>query len=65
MTSRYDDVLHPLRTAYDASAASRDTSGKTAWKLTERQTFRDRLAPDTRLLEIGAGTGQDSAYFLR
>ena len=63
MTVRYDEVLGPLRAAYDARAAWRDGQGKEPWKLTERQAFRERLAPGARLLEIGAGTGQDSAYF--
>ncbi|GIF62053.1 methyltransferase [Asanoa ishikariensis] len=63
MTVRYDEVLGPLRAAYDARAAWRDGLDKELWKLAERQAFRDRLAPGARLLEIGAGTGQDSAYF--
>jgi SAM-dependent methyltransferase len=44
-------------------AAWRDGLSKQPWKLAERQAFRERLTPGTRLLEIGAGTGQDSAYF--
>ena len=63
MTIRYDEVLGPLREAYDGRAAWRDGQGKEQWKLTERQAFRYRLAPGARLLEIGAGTGQDSSYF--
>ncbi|HEU0240327.1 MAG TPA: class I SAM-dependent methyltransferase [Micromonosporaceae bacterium] len=63
VTVRYDDVLGPLRTAYDARAAWRDGLSKEPWKLAERRTFRERLAPGARLLEIGAGTGHDSAYF--
>ncbi|MGC9666047.1 class I SAM-dependent methyltransferase [Planosporangium sp. 12N6] len=63
MTVRYNEVLGPLRQAYDARAAWRDGITKTPWKLAERRAFRDRLTPGTRLLEIGAGTGQDSAYF--
>jgi SAM-dependent methyltransferase len=65
MTVRYDEVLGPLREAYDAEAAARDGFVKEPWKLTERQAFRDRLAAGARLLEVGAGTGQDSAYFQR
>jgi SAM-dependent methyltransferase len=65
MTMRYDDVLGPLREAYDGRAVWRDGLAKEPWKLAERQAFRDRLAPGARVLEIGAGTGQDSAYFQR
>ncbi len=63
VNARYDEVLGPLREAYDERAAWRDGRTKEPWKLAERQAFRDRLAPGARLLEIGAGTGQDSAYF--
>ena len=63
MTVKFDDVLGPLREAYDARAAWRDGLSKEPWKVVERQAFRERLAPGARLLEIGAGTGQDSAYF--
>lgn len=63
MNIRYDEVLAPLRTAYDGRAAWRDGRPKAPWKLAERQAFRDRLAPGARLLEVGAGTGQDGAYF--
>ena len=63
MTIRYDEVLDPLRAAYDGGADWRDGISKERWKLAERQAFRDRLAPGARLLEIGAGTGQDSLYF--
>jgi len=63
MTTRYDDVLDPLRAAYDARASWRDGLTREPWKLAERQAFRDRLAPGARLLEIGAGPGHDSTYF--
>jgi SAM-dependent methyltransferase len=56
-------VLASLRAAYDARAAWRDGLSQEPWKLAERQAFLERLAPGARLLEIGAGTGQDSAYF--
>ncbi|GAA1656333.1 class I SAM-dependent methyltransferase [Actinoplanes couchii] len=62
---RYDDLLGPLRRAYDSDAGRRDSSAKQPWKLAERQAFRDRLAPGSRLLEVGAGTGQDSVFFQR
>jgi len=63
MTVQYDEVLDPLRQAYDTRAAWRDGLTKEPWKLAERQAFRDRLTPEARLLEVGAGTGQDSAFF--
>ncbi|SCL69982.1 class I SAM-dependent methyltransferase [Micromonospora chersina] len=65
MTIRYADVLSPLREAYDGRAAWREGLTKEPWKVAERQAFRDRLAAGARLLEIGAGTGQDSAWFQR
>src|SRR3984957_10654543 len=63
MTIRYDEVLGPLRAAYDGGADWRDGISKEPWKLAERQAFRARRARGARLLEIGAGTGQDSSYF--
>jgi SAM-dependent methyltransferase len=63
MDIRYDDVLGPLRAAYDGGADWRDGLAKEQWKQDERQAFTARLTPRARLLEIGAGTGQDSEYF--
>jgi SAM-dependent methyltransferase len=65
MTSRYADVLEDLRTSYDAGAADRETMTKQPFKLDERAAFLDRLraVEAATLLEIGAGTGQDSAFF--
>ena len=66
MSVRYADVVAGLRRSYDDGAQSRDAMTKEPWKLKERATFRDRIrAVDSRrLLEIGAGTGQDSVYFV-
>jgi SAM-dependent methyltransferase len=64
--ARYDDVIGPLRAAYaDGGAARRDRMEKAPWKLAERAAFLDRLRSEAaaRLLEVGAGTGQDSAFF--
>ncbi|GAB3429510.1 class I SAM-dependent methyltransferase [Flindersiella endophytica] len=63
---RYDDLLASLRTSYDGGAATRDTVEKGDWKLAQRSAFLERLRAEgaRRLLEVGAGTGQDSSYFL-
>ncbi|WP_020578098.1 class I SAM-dependent methyltransferase [Actinopolymorpha alba] len=65
MTIRYEQVLGSLRTAYDGGAAARDQWEKSPWKVRERATFLDRLRAEKcgRLLEVGAGTGQDSLFF--
>ena len=65
MGAHYKDVLEALRIAYDRGAESRDVEIKAPWKQAERAAFLDRLRSEgmRRLLEIGAGTGQDSAFF--
>lgn len=61
----YGAILETLRSAYDRGAAGRDAVLKPEWKLIERRAFLERLQAEgkTRLLEIGAGTGQDSLFF--
>jgi SAM-dependent methyltransferase len=59
----YDELLPRLRQAYDGKAEFREQLAKAGWKLTERASFGERLHSGQRLLEIGAGTGQDSAYY--
>lgn len=65
MTS-YDEVTAELRTIYAANAAKRDAFEKEPWKIEVRQIFLNRLKNDgaRRLLEVGAGTGQDSVFFM-
>jgi SAM-dependent methyltransferase len=65
MTLRYDDVLPDLRAFYDGAVKERDGMAKQQFKLDERAAFLDRLwiAEARSLLEIGAGTGQDSLFF--
>lgn len=65
MTLRYDDVLPDLRASYDGAVEERDGKVKHRFKLDERAAFLDRLriAEARSLLEIGAGTGQDSVFF--
>jgi SAM-dependent methyltransferase len=62
----YGQIRAGLLAAYGpAGARSRDEKDKPAWKLAERAAFLDRLRHDgcRTLLEIGAGTGQDSLYY--
>ena len=65
MTLRYDDVLPDLRASYDGAVKERDGMARQQFKLDERAAFLDRLlvAEARSLLEIGAGTGQDSVFF--
>jgi SAM-dependent methyltransferase len=61
----YDEIVAGLRASYDAGAEARDRTARRDWKLDERAAFLDRLrvAEAKTLLEVGAGTGQDSAWF--
>ena len=65
MTPRYDEVVPALRASYDRGAAERDAMGRQQFKIEEREAFLDRLrAVEAKtLLEVGAGTGQDSVFF--
>ena len=63
VTIRYEEVLGPLRESYDARAAWRDGLSKQPWKLADGRRSGSGWMPGIRLLEIGVGTGQDSAYF--
>ena len=55
-----------LRTYYNQEAKDRSTRQKQGWKVKQREAFRDLLHQEnkTHLLEIGAGTGQDSQFFM-
>ena len=65
MDAPYQDVTDQIRTAYDGRAAWRDLQEKADWKQAERAGFLRRLQDEgcSRLLEVGAGTGQDSVFF--
>ncbi len=64
--SEYQQVLTSLRAAYSReSAMQRNQAGKEPWKVAERGKFLALLRQEgkTTLLEVGAGTGQDSLFF--
>ena len=60
------EIKDNLRKYYTIEAARRNAGVKSEWKLERRQAFADLAAAENKksLLEIGAGTGQDSVYFL-
>ncbi|MDQ2906046.1 MAG: class I SAM-dependent methyltransferase [Chloroflexota bacterium] len=62
----YQQVMARLRVAYNREQAEqRNQAEKDAWKVAERQQFLALLQEEgkTTLLEIGAGTGNDSLFF--
>ena len=64
--SDYQQVIATLRKSYNREEAERrDQAEKEAWKITERQQFLSLLQKEKKitLLEIGAGTGNDSLFF--
>lgn len=65
MKNQYKQVINDLRGVYDQDAPRRDTSQQSAWRERIRHEFLQQLLAEgkTRLLEIGAGPGIDSAYF--
>ncbi len=58
-------IRDSLRVSYDGATELRDRKNKAAWKIAERDAFLGRLQQEgcERLLEIGAGTGQDGLFF--
>jgi SAM-dependent methyltransferase len=64
--AEYEQIRSDLLASYGESAARyRDQLTKAPWKITERAEFLRRLQREEcrTLLEVGAGTGQDSLYF--
>lgn len=59
-------IKQELKKIYNEHAHERNASSKQEWKIQSRSRFLEQLkANHTRtLLEIGAGTGQDSLYFM-
>lgn len=61
----YSTMKLQLQQSYDRQARERDQFGKDHWKVAERALFLSTLREHhlNRLLEVGAGTGQDSVFF--
>jgi SAM-dependent methyltransferase len=64
-SGEHHDIRASLVAAYDSAVDQRDQLVKQQWKLAERDAFLARLRAEhcVRLLEVGAGTGQDSVFF--
>jgi SAM-dependent methyltransferase len=60
-----DNEKEALRQAYNNFAGERDQAIIAPWKFKERQSFLQTLIEEDKnsILEIGAGTGRDGAYF--
>ena len=63
--SHYLKTIEQLRQYYDRDADGRDLREKSDWKIEERALFLKTLKSTNcyRILELGAGTGQDSLFF--
>jgi SAM-dependent methyltransferase len=61
----YDQVTASLRHAYNASAATRNATAISGWKMAEVQNFLDYLQREGKqeLLEVGAGPGHYGRFF--
>jgi len=60
-----DNLRKALKQAYDSSAHTRDRADLPEWKRLERSRFLAQLQTNeqTKLLDVGAGTGRDGLYF--
>ena len=61
----YNELTPALRAYYESDAERRNSGEKSSWKLEERDCFLEHLQERrlTRLLEVGAGAGDDSVFF--
>lgn len=65
MQNQYELIINDLRAVYDQDAPRRDKREQSAWRERIRHEFLQQLQAEgkNRLLEIGAGPGNDSAFF--
>jgi cyclopropane fatty-acyl-phospholipid synthase-like methyltransferase len=61
-----NEIKENLRQAYDSFANDREKNELQGWKVENRQRFLELLKKENKkdLLEIGAGTGKDSKFFM-
>ena len=62
-----DTIKDNLRNYYNQEANHRNLSQKQGWKLEERETFLNLAKSEGKqtFLELGAGTGSDSLFFMQ
>lgn len=58
------DPRPDLATAYDAHVLDRESSGEPTWRDEAKEDLARRLRPGARLLELGAGVGYTSRWFV-
>lgn len=60
------NIKDGLRESYNNHASDREKNEMQEWKMQPRQKFLERIKEENKktLLEIGAGTGRDSRFFL-
>ncbi len=60
------NIKSNLRKFYDEEAKYRNLNHKQEWKLNQREIFYNYIKKEGKdtLLELGAGTGQDSKFFM-
>jgi SAM-dependent methyltransferase len=61
----YEELIDPLRLAYDLKAEERDGHEVSAWKVEERDRFLSLLKQEQKLslLEVGSGPGIHARFF--
>jgi len=60
------EIKKNLLNFYNQEAAHRDSGVKQEWKIAQRDVFCEKIKEERKktLLEIGAGTGHDSQFFM-
>ena len=59
-----EHLLSTMAASYDAHASDREEAGEPDWRDEIRDDFAARLGDGTRVLEVGAGVGYTSKWFL-
>lgn len=61
-----NEIKQNLKLAYDSFANDREKSELQGWKVENRQRFLELLKKENKqsILEVGAGTGKDSKFFM-